>query len=54
MYLLLDKLYGGLDVQAGGFYHLGDSRAPSNIKGFTLTQGLSLSFRKSDIYVWAK
>ena len=26
MYLLLDKMYGGLDVQAGGLYHLGESR----------------------------
>ena len=24
---LLDKLYDGLDVQAGGSYHMGDSRA---------------------------
>lgn len=44
---LLDKLYDGLDKQGGGVYHMGDSHW--NIEGLTLTKGLSLSFRKSDI-----
>ena len=26
MYSLLDKMYGGLDVQASGLYNLGGSR----------------------------
>ena len=27
MWALLDNLYDGLDVQAGGLYHMGDSQA---------------------------
>ena len=41
MYSLLDKLYGGLDVQDGWLFLISE------------TQGPLLSFRKSDVLVWA-
>ena len=45
MYSLLDKLYDGLDVQAGGLCHMGDSRAilrfHSDSRDFTFLQKIA-------------
>ena len=54
MYSINHNMYNGLDVQPNGLYHMGDSRSILNVEGFTLIQGLSLSFAKLQIHLWEK